>query len=120
MSEFMLPHLASEVATAIEKALTSVQTINGVKPDKNGNVNGGGSGLSANERTLLLSLFKNAAYTANMSTTIAQLETLWSGNVPDVPVVPDLPDTDVSQSGNILSIVSGVTASQSGSVLVIA
>ena len=77
---------------------------------------GGGSGvaLDATEKSLLLTLFKNAAYTADMSATIAQLETLWSGTEePDEPA-------DVSQTGSILSIVSGVTAIQSGSVLAIA
>lgn len=75
---------------------------------------GGGGGISATEKTLLMSLFKNAAYTADMSATIAQLETLWSGTEePDEPA-------DVSQTGSVLSIVSGVTASQSGSVLAIA
>ena len=38
MDEFILPRSASEVAKAIEKALTSVQTINGIVPDENGNV----------------------------------------------------------------------------------
>lgn len=39
------------------------------------------------EKSLLLSLFKNAVYTADMTATIAQLETLWSGTEePDVPV----------------------------------
>lgn len=76
---------------------------------------GSGGGISATEKTLLMSLFKNAAYTADMSATIAQLETLWSGGD-----VPDLPDADVSQTGSVLSIISGVTASQSGSVLAIA
>lgn len=80
-----------------------------------------GGGVSTTEKTLLLSLFKNAAYTADMRATIAQLETLWSGTEePDEPVVPDIPEADVSQTGSILSIVSGVTASQSGSVLAIA
>ena len=73
-----------------------------------------GGGVSTTEKTLLLSLFKNAAYTADMSATIAQLETLWSGTEePDEPA-------DVSQTGSVLSIVSGVTATQSGSVLAIA
>ena len=67
-----------------------VQTVNGMPPDENGNVDveGGGSGITGSEKNLLLSLFKNAAYTANMSATIAQLEALWSGNVPDVPDEP--------------------------------
>lgn len=77
---------------------------------------GGGSGvaLDATEKSLLLTLFKNAAYTADMSATIAQLETLWSGTEePDEPA-------DVSQTGSVLSIVSGVTATQNGAVLAIA
>ena len=45
-------------------------------------------GISDTEKRLMLSLFKNAAYTANMSATIARLEALWSGNVPDVPDEP--------------------------------
>lgn len=73
------------------------------------------TGLSSTEKTLLMTLFKNAAYTADMSATIAQLETLWGGDD-----APDLPDADVLQTGSILSIVSGVTANQSGSVLAIA
>lgn len=84
-------------------------------------VGGGGGGISTTEKTLLLSLFKNAAYTADMSATIAQLETLWSGTEePDEPVVPDIPEADVSQTGSILSIVSGVSVSQSGAILSIA
>ena len=74
---------------------------------------GGGSGvaLDATEKSLLLTMFKNAAYTADMSATIAQLETLWSGT--EEPA-------DVSQTGSVLSIVSGVTATQNGAVLAIA
>lgn len=74
----------------------------------------GGSGLTTDEKTIILTLFKNAAYTADMSATIAQLETLWSGTEePDEPA-------DVSQTGSVLSIVSGVTATQNGAVLAIA
>lgn len=36
-----------------------------------------GEGLSAAEKTLLLTLFKNAGYNADMSTTISQLEAIW-------------------------------------------
>jgi hypothetical protein len=83
-----------------------------------------GDGLTSTEKSLLLSLFKNTAYTADMSATITRLETLWSGgdipDIPDVPVEPDIPDADVSQTGSILSIVSGVTATQNGNVLAIA
>lgn len=99
-----------------EPGKSGVLTVNGVAPDENGNVNvDGGGGLTSAEKSLLLSLFKNAAYTADMSAIIAQLETLWGGGD-----VPELPEADVSQTGSVLSIVSGVTASQSGSVLAIA
>ena len=37
-NEYLLPQLASEVEQAIRKALSSVQTVNGAKPDKDGNV----------------------------------------------------------------------------------
>lgn len=70
----------------------------------------GEDGLTRNEKNLILALFKNAVYTADMSATIAQLETLWSET-------PDTPETGVEQSGSILSIVSGVNISQSGAVL---
>lgn len=86
-----------------------VLSVNGVKPDKNGNVEieaGGGSGITDAEKTLILNLFRNAAYTANMSATFAQLEALWSGSgneggegggneggeTPDIPVDPDTPE----------------------------
>lgn len=77
------------------------------------NIPSGGSGLTTAEKTAMLTLFKAAAYTSDISATISDLETLWSGTEkPDEP--------DVSQTGNILFIVSGVTASQSGSILAIA
>lgn len=70
-------------------------------------------GVSSTEKTLLLSLLKNAVYTADMSATIAQLETLWSET-------PETPEDGVEQIGKVLSIVSGVTITQNGSVLAIA
>jgi len=71
-----------------------------------------GTGLTDVEKTLILTLFRNAAYTANMSTTITQLETLWNGGGGD--------DSGVSQVGSVLIITSDVTVTQSGSVLAIA
>lgn len=63
---------------------------------------GNGSGVTDAEKALILSLFKNAAYTADMSATFAQLEELWggSGDNPgegggDEPVEPDEPDIPV-------------------------
>ncbi len=39
-----------------------------------------GGGVTASEKTLILDLFRNAAYTADMSATFARLEALWSGS----------------------------------------
>lgn len=52
------------------------------------------NGLASTEKSLILTLFRNAAYTApNMADTLAQLEELWSGgDVPDEPDEPDEPD----------------------------
>lgn len=82
-----------------------------------------GDGLSTTEKSLLLTLFKNAAYTADMSAPIAQLETLWSGG--DVPDVPDVPDTptggNISATGDEDVTVTGATATgdSDGNVTVI-
>ena len=43
------------------------------------NLPSGGTGLTTAEKTAMLSLFKSAAYTSDVSSTIASLETLWSG-----------------------------------------
>lgn len=46
-------------------------------------LSGGGSsgtGITAEEKTLILSLFRNATYTSDMSETFAQLEELWTGD----------------------------------------
>ena len=79
-------------------------------------------GLDNTEKKLLLALFKNAAYTADMSVTIAQLEALWSESGEDDGSgdTSDDAESGVSQVGSVLIIASGVTATQSGSVLTIA
>lgn len=56
-----------------------------------------GSGMTQTEKNLILTLFRNAAYTSgNMNAVLTQLESIWSGSgggtEPDVPVVPDEPD----------------------------
>ena len=43
------------------------------------NLPSGGTGLTSAEKTAMLTLFKAAAYTANVSGTITSLETLWGG-----------------------------------------
>ena len=90
---------------------SAVKSINGAKPDENGNVkiaipdsSQDGAGLTDTEKNLLLSLFKNTAYTADMSATIAQLETLWSSEEPDEPTTPDVTLTSISATysgGNV-------------------
>lgn len=71
-----------------------------------------GDGLAATEKSLLLSLFKNAAYTADMSATIAQLETLWSGgDEPDEPVTPDVTLSSISATYSGGSVPVGTAAS---------
>lgn len=79
-------------------------------------IGGGGSGVTAAEKALILSLFKNTAYTADMSATISRLESLWSGsgdepNIPDVPVEPDEPDEPVLATYSVTNNLTGVTNS---------
>lgn len=104
---------------AVAKCVTSV---NGVAPDENGNVvvQGGGSGITAAEKELILSLFRNAAYTADMSATISRLESLWSGSgdEPDAPVEPDIPDEPSVITHNVTKKLDGVSASNSATSVV--
>lgn len=81
-----------------------------------GTSSGGGScgTLGEEEKSLMLNLFRNAAYTADMSASIAQLEELWNNNggsggeeepdEPDVPVNPDEPDEPVGPEVTLTSI----------------
>lgn len=88
-----------------------------------------GNGLTTTEKNLILSLFKNAAYTADMSATIAELEALWSGSGGDDTGGSGEGDSGedtesvISQTGSVLTI-SGVaditTITQSGTVLTMA
>lgn len=81
---------------------------------------GSGVGLADTEKTLILSLFRNAAYTADMSATFAQLEALWSGSgggeeEPDEPTVPDesevtLTSISATYSGGSVTAGTAVTA----------
>lgn len=115
----------------------AVKTINGEAPDENGNVKveipeDDGGGLTDTARILLMTVLKNGVYTSDQSANLAALEealkTSGGGgsDEPDVPDVPDVPDEPgeeesvIVQNGDTLYIVSGVTANQSGSVLVIA
>lgn len=95
----------------VEKSLEAdieqrVKTVNGIAPDEDGNVNV--DGVSAEEKELILSLLRNAAYTADMSETFAQLSKLWGIEVPDEPIVPDEP---VVTTYNVTNNLTGVTNS---------
>ena len=73
-------------------------------------------GMTKTAKTLILSLFRNAAYTsAGMGNVLTQLEALWNGgevepDEPDVPVEPDIPDEPEEPEVTLTSI----SASYSG------
>lgn len=76
--------------------VTAVEAVDAPAGDSDSSQNG--CGLTSTEKSLILSLFKNAAYTSDMSATIAQLEALWSAeDAPDEPVEPDLPAAAVAE-----------------------
>ena len=60
--------------------------------------------IASEEKTLILTLFRNAAYTANMSATFAQLESLWNGSG----------DSGGSGSGDTTVTLSSISVSYSG------
>lgn len=92
-------------------------------------------GLADAEKTLILSLFRNAAYTsAGMGNVLTQLEALWNGgevepDEPDVPVEPDIPDepeepevtlTSISASYSGGDVTAGTDVSSLTGIVVIA
>lgn len=71
-------------------------------------------GLSDTEKALMLTLFKNAAYTADVSATITQLEALWTGSEePDEPIEPDEPVVNTYTVTNTLTNVTNSNAATS-------
>lgn len=108
-----------------------VKTVNGVAPDENGNVeveNDSVSeeqitsavgayleehpvegGLTQDEKQIMLTLFKNIAYTSDMSNTVKRLETLWSGGGGNDDLPEDLPDPIVAYE--VINNLSHVTNS---------
>ena len=122
-SGYTLPVATAEKLGGVKAVAATEEMTEEVGIDAEGKLKvkpgGAGDGLSSEEKTLILSLFKNAAYTADMSATIAQLESMWSGGTVE-PDVPDDPDVGISQVGSILTI-SGVAditkVAQSGTVL---
>lgn len=75
----------------------------------------GGSGLNATAKNLLITILRNGVYSTDQSANITALETALSsgGNT-------EQPESGIVQTGSILAITSGVTATQTGSVLAIA
>lgn len=90
-----------------------VKSVNDITPDENGNVEVEAGGVTDAEKSLILTLFRNAAYTApNMADTLAQLEELWSGGEePDEPVNPEVTLTSISvvYSGGDVAVGTAVT-----------
>ena len=79
----------------------------------------GGSGLNDAEKTLILHLFRNAAYTsASMGEALARLEEIWSGNTGGGSG-GEQPNDGVVQVMSVLTITSGVTVAQTNDVLTI-
>lgn len=69
-------------------------------------------GLTDTEKAFMLTLFKNAAYTADVSATITKLEALWSGSEePDEPIEPDDPDIPVVNTYTVTNTLTNVTNS---------
>ena len=76
-----------------------------------------GSGISATTANLLIKILKSGQYSEDQTANILALEAaLLSGENGEV----ELPDNGVEQVGNILAISSGVSVSQTESVLIIA
>ncbi len=73
-----------------------------------------GTGLSQTEKTIILTLFRNIAYTSDMSNLVNELGALW-GVVPDEPDEPDEPDvtayTVTNNLTNVTNSNSDTTAS---------
>lgn len=108
----------------------AVVSVNGVSPDKNGNVDvAGGGGLSTTAANLLIEILQSAVYNANVSGKIASLkEALTSGGsggdsgteTPDEPDVPTVTD-DITVSDGVMTIISvGSEITVSGGVMSIA
>lgn len=103
-----------------------VKSVNGKTPDATGNVeikipdsSQNGGGLTSTEKNLILQLFKNTAYTADMSATVSRLETLWSGGTvepePEEPDVPDEPEVKVYTVTNNLTNVTNSNSATTAS-----
>lgn len=85
-----------------------------------------GGALNAEQVSALDGLFQVCAFTVDASAQIAAFRAAFGldsapdvPDQPDEPDEPDVPEPGVEQQGSVLSIVSGVTANQNGTVLTI-
>jgi hypothetical protein len=91
------------------------------EPDSGGNADKS-CGLSAAAAGLLITILRNGVYTSDQSANIDALAaelSVTEPDEPDTPDTPDIPEADITQSGSVLTIVNGVTATQTGNVLAI-
>lgn len=107
-------HAVIEVENSLSQKIISV---NGIFPDENGNVTidvSGGGGMSATAKNLLITILRNGVYTTDQSANITALET----------ALGEYGGGDntggVTQTGSVLYIAGGVTATQSGTTLIVA
>jgi hypothetical protein len=81
---------------------------------------GGNANLSGTEKNLILTLFRNAAYTSgNMNATLTQLENIWSGSG-DVPVNPEKTLSSISAVYSGGSVTAGTAVSALTGIVVTA
>lgn len=88
-----------------------------VKTVGGGGIAGGGSGLTDAEKTLLITILRNAVYSNNQSANITALEALFNvsggGTEPDEPDVPVDPDEPDEPDVPVVTL-TGITATYSG------
>lgn len=79
------------------------------------NLPSGSGGLNSTAKNLLVTILRNGVYSVDQSANITALETALSSGGDT-----EQPESGIVQTGSILAITSGVTATQTGSVLAIA
>lgn len=105
-----IPHGKDYSLTPADKAEIAGMAAELVEvPEQDSSQNG--DGLTGEEKSLILSLFKATAYTADMSATIAQLENLWGGTGGEEPDIPDEPDEPDVPTYKVANNLTGVTNS---------
>lgn len=108
-----LDDLKTTDKSSVVAAINEIYSTGGSGSDSGQN----GNGLSTTAANLLITILRNGVYSTDQSANITALEAALSSGGSETP---EPPASDVEQTGTILSIVSGVTVSQSGSVLAIA